>query len=67
MCVSADEEDDRRTCVEEGDDKAADGCRTGDEDTSEAHGSDEVGHSDPSSWWSMVVTDGNGDGNEQGR
>ena len=26
MGVTADEEDDRRTCVEEGDDEAADGC-----------------------------------------
>ena len=28
MGVTADEEDDRRTCVEEGDDEAADGCWT---------------------------------------
>ena len=67
MGVTIDEEDDRRTCMEEGDDEAADGCWTGDEDSSDAHGSDRVGRSDPSSWWSMVVTGGDGDGSEQGR
>ena len=67
MGVTADEEDDRRTCVEEGDDEAADRCWTEDEDSSDAHGLDGVGHNDPSSWWSMVVTGGDGDGNEQGR
>ena len=67
MGVTADEEDDRRTCVEEGDDEAADGCWIEDEDSSEARGSDGVGRSNPSSWWSMVVTGGDGDGNEQGR
>ena len=56
MCVTTDEEDDRRTCVEKGDDEAADGCWTEDENSSDAHGSDEVGRSNPSSWWSMVVT-----------
>ena len=67
MGVTADEEDDRRTCMEEGDDETADECWTVDEDSSNAHGSDGVGRSDPSSWWSMVVTGGDGDGSEQGR
>ena len=67
MGVTTAEEDDRRTCVEEGDDEAADGCWTGDKDSSNAHGSDGVGRSDPNSWWSMMVTGGDGDGNEQGR
>ena len=64
MSVTAAEEDNRRTCVEEGDVEAADGCWTEDEDSSDAHGSDEGGRSDPSSWWSMVVTGGDGDGSE---
>ena len=67
MGVAADEEDDRRTYMEEGDDEAADGCWTGDEDSSKARGSDGVGRNDPSSWWSMVVTGGDVDSSEQGR